>query len=209
MSSCTSSLTHRPPADLGAWLQALMGRLEMETEGDPLLPIGGQQLRPFCHNELQLAVLALPGRDVPIVRGSMTGRQINSHRQSYINALLIASRGRPTMSPCGGSCQSSRGGRPFRMCIRLPGHFGGSCANCKWRDWASHCSVRDACGMAGRLSHWGRTFESGFILGEISSDEPRAALPPVHRAGLLPPPGNSENPIQLDEDGTEDDPIVL
>jgi hypothetical protein len=221
MSSRTSSLTQQsaPSADLGAWLQVQLGRLEAQTEGNPLLPVGGQQLRPFCHNALQLAVLALPGRDVEIVRGSMTGHQINTHRPSYINALLIASRGRPTMSPCGGSCQSSHGGRPFPRCIRLPGHFDGSCASCKWRDWASTCSVRDVCGRAGRTTHWGQTFESGFVLGEASSDLPAlgasaprqtAALPPVRRAGLLPPPGDSSrNPIQLNEDGSEDDPIVL
>jgi len=28
-------------------------------------------------------------------------------------------------------------------CCRLPGHFGGYCGNCKWRDHALKCSVRD------------------------------------------------------------------
>lgn len=34
--------------------------------------------------------------------------------------------------------------RPFPVCISLPGHFGGSCGNCKWQDHASRCSIRDA-----------------------------------------------------------------
>ncbi|RSL88449.1 hypothetical protein CEP52_015216 [Fusarium oligoseptatum] len=32
---------------------------------------------------------------------------------------------------------------PFPDCIRLPGHFSGSCGNCKWRDHAAKCSKRD------------------------------------------------------------------
>ena len=27
--------------------------------------------------------------------------------------------------------------------ISTPNHFGGACANCKWRDHAGRCSVRD------------------------------------------------------------------
>ncbi|KAI1159087.1 hypothetical protein F5B18DRAFT_638134 [Nemania serpens] len=33
--------------------------------------------------------------------------------------------------------------RPFPTCVRLPGHFGGCCGNCKWRDHAARCSVQD------------------------------------------------------------------
>lgn len=36
-----------------------------------------------------------------------------------------------------------KGLRAFTECVRLPGHFGGAFGNCKWRDRASHCSVRD------------------------------------------------------------------
>jgi hypothetical protein len=38
--------------DLGAWLQVQLERLKAQTKGNPLLPVGGQQLRPFCHNLL-------------------------------------------------------------------------------------------------------------------------------------------------------------
>jgi len=32
---------------------------------------------------------------------------------------------------------------PFPECHRTPGHFGGCCSNCKWRDHAARCSVHD------------------------------------------------------------------
>ena len=33
--------------------------------------------------------------------------------------------------------------RPFPKCRRVAGHFGGACANCKWRDHGARCFVRD------------------------------------------------------------------
>lgn len=33
---------------------------------------------------------------------------------------------------------------PFPSCRRAYGHFGGACANCKWPDYASSCSLRGA-----------------------------------------------------------------
>ena len=55
----------------------------------PVLPVGGQQLGAWVHSAQGLAVLALPGRDVPFVRGAITGQQVLTHRPSYINAILI------------------------------------------------------------------------------------------------------------------------
>ena len=113
-----------------------------------LLPIGGQQLAEFYHNVLQRRVLMLPGRYVLVVRGAIIEAQVRSHRPSYINALLIQSRGRAVRTLCT-VCQtqmtaSTNGwARPFSVCIRLPNHFGGAYANCKWRDHAGRYSVRD------------------------------------------------------------------
>ncbi|OJD24033.1 hypothetical protein ACJ73_04608 [Blastomyces percursus] len=98
-----------------------------------------RQLNPFAHSPQSRAVLALPGQDVVFVRGAITEVQVRSHRQSYVNALLIQSRGQPEPH----ACTACRGGRPFPECRRVPGHFGGACGNCKWRDHAARCSVRD------------------------------------------------------------------
>jgi hypothetical protein len=109
---------------------------------NPVLPIGGQQLAPFIHSDEGIKVLALPGRDVPFIRGRINGRQILYHRYSYIHALLIASRGRVAVHPCG-SCQNSWRRPPFPQCIVLPGYWGGCCANCKWPDHAEWCSLHE------------------------------------------------------------------
>jgi len=98
----------------------------------PRLLVGGQQLASFCHNDLQRAVLALPGRDVRIVRGGITPNQVGSHRPSYINAILIQSRGdaRVGNDACI-TCRTAPNRGPFPFCCSLPGHFGGCCSNCK------------------------------------------------------------------------------
>ncbi|OJD20098.1 hypothetical protein ACJ73_08569 [Blastomyces percursus] len=87
-------------------------------------------------------VLALPGQDVVFVRGAITEVQVRSHRPSYINVLLIQSRGQPEPHACT-ACRDGPGFRPFPECRRVPGHFGGACGNCKWQDHAARCSVRD------------------------------------------------------------------
>lgn len=112
------------------------------TDTPGILRVGGQELAPYVHNDLGRAVLSLPGLHVRYVPYSIDARQILSHRASYINGLLVQSRGRPEVHACT-DCRGRTGLRPFTECVRLPGHFGGACGNCKWRDRASHCSVRD------------------------------------------------------------------
>jgi hypothetical protein len=113
------------------------------ANANPVLLVGGQALRPFVHRPQQIAVLALPGQDVVFVRGTITPGQMGQHRPSYTNAVLIQSRGQLQAPPCG-RCRGSPGLTPFPECRRLPGHFGGCCGNCKWRDHAVRCSARDA-----------------------------------------------------------------
>lgn len=62
---------------------------------NPVLIVGGAQLRPFCYAPGQIAIFALPGADVVFVRGTITPAQVGSHRPGYINAILIQSRGQP------------------------------------------------------------------------------------------------------------------
>ncbi|EDN03974.1 predicted protein [Histoplasma mississippiense (nom. inval.)] len=77
----------------------------------------------------------------------MTELQVRSHRPSYINAIFIQSRGGTEPHACL-ACRSAHPGlRPSPECRRLPGHFGGACGNCKWRDHAIRCSVRDGEGV--------------------------------------------------------------
>jgi hypothetical protein len=113
------------------------------TTANPVLVVGQQQMASFVHNTMGRAVLALPGQDVEFVRGSITPTQVGSHRPSYINAILIQSRGTAVQPACE-ACTATRPGlRPFPECRRVAGHFGGACANCKWRDHGARCFVRD------------------------------------------------------------------
>jgi hypothetical protein len=89
--------------------------------GNPILTIGGQQMAPLCHNALQQTVLALPGRNVSFVRGRITPQQLMTHRPSYVNALLIQSRGVVSAQLCT-EC-SRRGLSPFPDCVSLPATF--------------------------------------------------------------------------------------
>jgi hypothetical protein len=119
-------------------------------------------------------------------------------RDSYVNAFLIQSRGVLIPTPCD-KCQRQMTmdrdayAAPFPVCIRLPGHFGGCCGNCKWRDHAARCSERDD------------------LAGNVRRRQPRDSPPPPPRtvAALPAASGSAEDPIDLDEEGTEDTPIVL
>lgn len=118
-----------PGAD-GAWANA--------PGGPGLLIIGGQQLAPFVHTPGGRALLAMPGQNVHFNHGKFTVGQLFQHRPSYINALLIQSRG-ILCTDCA-YCAAPRTMPVFLECRRVPGHFGGCCGNCKWPDKAVRCS---------------------------------------------------------------------
>lgn len=82
----------------------------------------------------------MPGRNVDFVRGRITPAQVGTHRPSYINALLIQSRGIVNYQACT-EC-ARRGLTPFPECISVAEHFGGCCGNCKWRDHGARCRRR-------------------------------------------------------------------
>ncbi|KAF2834599.1 hypothetical protein M501DRAFT_1000048 [Patellaria atrata CBS 101060] len=114
--------------------------LAAQANRNPVLLIAQQQLAPWYHSPQSRALLAVGGGvDVEFVRGSITPQQIESHRQSYVNRILIQSRG-GDIDPCT-ACRT-RGFRPFLSCRRAGVHFGGACANCKWCDHAARRSVR-------------------------------------------------------------------
>lgn len=178
-------------------LEGLFRRLyEATPQGqNPVLPIQGQAyLAPYVHSDAGLRELAQHGQPVPFIRGRISARQIQYHRPSYINALLIQSRGVRLARPCT-HCRGGQGlRRPFPECRHIPGEWEGACANCKWPDRANQCSVRD-------------------VLWE-NLGEQRPGLPAGGQGGL----GEAANrPINLDpeegeeeeEEGDEDNPIIL
>jgi hypothetical protein len=166
--------------------------------GDRLLwlPVGQQQLAPWVHSPQGQTVLRLPGRDVSYVRGTISAHQLlGMHRPSYVNAVLIQSRGMDHRRPCS-ACRGGAGFRPFPECRRLPGHFGGACGNCKWRDHASRCSVRDTDSEGTTIDH---TSDSDEDVVEVRRGW---ALPAATGAGS-PVVRSRARPI-LPEDGIEE-----
>ncbi|KAF4441802.1 hypothetical protein F53441_11929 [Fusarium austroafricanum] len=106
--------------------------------------VSGHGLLPYTKNALQRAVVALPGHPVVFLKICRCWEDITNMRDSYVNALLIQSRGDVIEEPCSACSNRMRGdtnlyANPFPQCIRLPGHFGGCCGNCKWRDHAARC----------------------------------------------------------------------
>ncbi|KAL1839811.1 hypothetical protein VTJ49DRAFT_1090 [Mycothermus thermophilus] len=95
-------------------------------------------------HETQRAIWRLPSREtIHFVQGWITGKHIASQRPSYINGLLIHSRGKDSPVSCD-QCQQKRARNalgPFLTCRFLPGSFHDSCSNCKWFDNTSNCSL--------------------------------------------------------------------
>lgn len=92
----------------------------------------------------QRAVFQLPSREIIYyVQGAITSRHIASKRPSYINGLLIHSRGQDSESMCEQCAEKRERGvlSPFLTCRRIKGVFHDCCSNCKWYDGASGCSL--------------------------------------------------------------------
>lgn len=95
-------------------------------------------------HDTQRAIFREPSREVIyFVQGWITARHIASQRPSYVNGLLIHSRGRDATVSCA-SCADRRAKGslgPFLVCRVLDGQYHNSCSNCKWFDNTSACSL--------------------------------------------------------------------
>lgn len=96
---------------------------------------GNEGLREVCHTADQKEVWRFPSYEFTVREGSIRVAQIQSARPSYVNALLIASRGVSQVKMC-----ERNSGMVFADHVRLPGFWGGACAGCKWQDRAARCS---------------------------------------------------------------------
>ena len=117
-----------------------------------VVDVRGNILRRYTKNALQRSALSVSrGNEVEFIRGRVSLAQIEGRRDSYVNAVIIQSRGGLSSVPCD-ACQrkmmtnADAYANPFPYCIRLPGHFSGACGNCKWSDHAASCSQRDGVG---------------------------------------------------------------
>jgi len=149
--------------------------MALTAQQAPVLLVGGQQLAPYAHSPQSRGVLALPGVDVTFVLGRITPEHIRSHRPSYINAVLVQSRGVRPVRRC---VQCTNRLSPFPECRHVPGHFGGACANCKWRDGGRKCSF------------WTADKNQDRAIMDISSDDDDDLQ-------IVPAGATAQNPIQL------------
>ncbi|RBR02788.1 hypothetical protein FVER53590_13153 [Fusarium verticillioides] len=183
--------------------------------------VSQQELARYAPNSLQRAVLALP---VTVMDGQVRWKQILGMRNSYINAFLIQSRGTRELVPCTLCAKKmekdrSQYARPFPYCIRLPGHFGGCCGNCKWPDHAAKCHRQEEAG-AGDGS---RGEPNDLVDGEddpvVVSGDDNLDVNALEDAGDFLPGEEDEmdmsvSLVPLPDDGsagaaTEDDPIRI
>jgi hypothetical protein len=93
------------------------------------------QLTSYVHSAQALRVLVLVKRDVEFLRDCITfiqiDIQIDIHKSSYLNVILIQSRERTLRLSCL-VCRSERSSlRSFSECRRVVEHFDEACVNCK------------------------------------------------------------------------------
>ncbi|KAJ5422792.1 hypothetical protein N7491_011237 [Penicillium cf. griseofulvum] len=111
-----------------------------------LTAYGNAALRELCRTLEQREVWSWPSYEFLVKMKKdrtpvISADQIRSARPSYVNGLLIASRGVRFL----GICHRSRQGYPFgKSVVRLPGTWEGCCANCKWKEQIAQCNVRNS-----------------------------------------------------------------
>ncbi|KAK3297782.1 uncharacterized protein B0H64DRAFT_416715 [Chaetomium fimeti] len=95
-------------------------------------------------HDTQRNIFRMPSREtILFVQGWITAKHIASQRPSYVNGLLIHSRGQDSAVACA-QCAEKRSKYalgPFLSCRVLPGSYHNSCSNCKWFDNTASCSL--------------------------------------------------------------------
>ncbi|ODH47217.1 hypothetical protein GX48_06678 [Paracoccidioides brasiliensis] len=123
--------------------------------------VASQQLAPLAFSSQSQAILAIPGRDVLIVRGSMTEAQVRSQR-------AIVHQQHPHPVPRNGVHSATRA-------------VWGACGNCNWRGhYGARCSVRNG--------NDAQEDDSSLDKDEAHRGGPPPPHPPSRKRPPLPPP---------------------
>ncbi|KAJ5407647.1 hypothetical protein N7509_001530 [Penicillium cosmopolitanum] len=150
-------------------VDAIFEAARNNPSGNPLtLTIGGSQLLVLCSRKYQLELCYKLGRDVHHIPGRMTREQWLSTDPAYIDALLIQSRGLPLVESC---TDWLRNLGPFPRCVRLPGHYGGICGNCRYDKRDKECTLRWHGGGNRTTCAW----ESVIATQPLSDSEPSSS----------------------------------
>ncbi|KAK4186056.1 hypothetical protein QBC35DRAFT_286244 [Podospora australis] len=115
------------------------------------------------------------------VQGWITGKHIAGKRPSYVNGLLIHSRGRDAVNECSGCTERREKNAlgPFLTCRTLPGQFHDCCSNCKWFDSASTCSLFTGPKPNRKRKSKALTSENGDISGAGTGGGENGSVPGV------------------------------
>jgi hypothetical protein len=136
----------------------------------------------FLTRDPQRAIFKLPSREfIYFVQGWITSRQIASRRPSYVNGLLIHSRGDDSPKSCD-QCAEKRGKNalgPFLTCRVLQGSFHDSCSNCKWFDTTSACSLYTGPKPNRKRKAKGDGGEDGAVENTTQETTQNGSLPPT------------------------------
>jgi hypothetical protein len=101
------------------------------NQSHSILRVANQKLISYAHSSQAREVLILSEQDVQFVREQIAFTQLDTHRFSYINDILIQSRDQSTSHLCD-SCDRSRSElNSFSYCRHVVKHFDEACDNCK------------------------------------------------------------------------------
>ncbi|KAF5634250.1 zinc finger zas1 [Fusarium sp. NRRL 52700] len=222
----TIKMNHNYESIIKKSLNEVPGPLLVLPEGPDLsrVVVSQRELARYTKNSLQHDVLDLPGMPVTFMNGRVRWGQILGMRDGYINALLIQSRGTRAAVPCASCAKAMEKDRasyanPFPSCIRLPGHFGGSCGNCKWRDHALRCHTQEEAGAGAGSREEPVDRDDGGDDPVVVSDDDNLGVDALEDAGDFLSGAEDEKDMEmslvpLPDDGsagvgTQDDPIRI
>ncbi|KAK4222053.1 hypothetical protein QBC38DRAFT_490761 [Podospora fimiseda] len=142
-------------------------------------------------HEVQKEVFKRPSREIIyFVKGWITARHIASKRPSYVNGLLIHSRGADATNQCA-QCIDRRSKNalgPFPSCRTLPGMYFNCCSNCKWFDGASACSLYTGQPPNRKRKSKSGNDDSGEVNAQISNKRNGSGSAPVSEQQPQQPP---------------------
>ncbi|PYH87487.1 hypothetical protein BO71DRAFT_280407, partial [Aspergillus ellipticus CBS 707.79] len=100
-----------------------------------LTSFGNHCLYSVYHTDIQKEVWRFPHHEFLVRLDAYTDTvQVRTSRQSYVNGLLIATRGIAYRTGCSNSPLAN-----FGPVVRMAGYFGGACASCEWKSNRSRC----------------------------------------------------------------------
>ena len=112
-----------------------------DIDVNSVLEVDQQQLALYAHFSQTMIILSLLSDNVLFVQTHITLQQMRTHQLSYINTILIQSQNVLISDSCT-DCQK-HSMMSFLKCCCTSKHFSECCSNCKWCDYAAHCSVRN------------------------------------------------------------------